>query len=1321
MAGIDEPSPTIEIVPPTALGPHALRDRLCRRVAAGELMPDLAAPPEHPEPELPSVEGYRILGLVASGGMGMVYAAIAAATGLKVALKLVRRDQHGLTATERVLREVRALSAVPHPGIVKYIDHGMTPLGAPYLVTEWLDGVDLEDRLHDGPLSLQDALALASRLAEALAAAHERGVIHRDIKPANIFLVGGRPEQARLLDFGIVRFQTRMRTLTQPGGIVGTPAYMSPEQARGEPGIDHRTDLFSLGCVLHECISGQPAFPGEHVMAVLARILMENPRRIRELVPGVPSMLDRIVAQLLEKDPRDRWASARELAVRLRELVMDPASSPAAEPEAITDQEQVFHSILFIRGEEDGPTGPASLRRLAVQFLARHLTLVDGTHLIHMTGENVAVDQAAKAARCALVLAAQAPHVAIAVVSGRAVVTGRSVVGQVLDRGAGLVLLAPAGQIRIDDVTASLLDASFEVVADPHGSRLVAARDAPPGARRLMGQTTPLVGRGKELAYLEAGFVECSEDRCAAAIVVIGEAGIGKSRLRHELDARIRARAPHVTRLIGRADPMRTHAPLALLARALHGAAELDDREPPEVRRGKLRERLAAHLPPQAVDDAVLYLGELVSAFPVDPPLELALARKSSAVLRERIADAWCTWLRAECSAGPVVLVLEDLHWADAASVQVVETLLEALADCPLLVVALARPSVREQFSELWSRPEVECLELLPLSPRAARKLVHGVLGQAVDRADVERVVSGARGNAFFLEELIRAVADGSGADLPDTVFGMMQTRLSALGARERQVLRAASVFGRTSWRGGVGVLLGQKAHSDDLDTTLARLIVGEWLVPQPRSRVPGEEEYAFRHALVCDAAYATLTDEDRILAHHLAGQWLEKAGGQEAVVLAEHFLRGEDDAAATAWFAEAADQAFERHEFDVVLQIVERGLGRASKGEARGRLLLRRAEVFAISGRHHDAAQSALAALGEFPSSSLRWYSAAGEAALASGRSGDAQQVIAIADKILSIETPDGGGAVHLVGLVRAALPLATAGETTAAWQILDKIVQVTEASRDPQVVGPMHSARALRGLITGAQDSAYEEMEAAAQAFERIGSARDALEHLAGAGFFLLELGCLPRGEAILRRTIERSVELGLEHLCAVARHNLGRRIGETGRLDEGLELEHLALASFGRHGNQRMTGLTQCHIAWLLLLAGRTAAAAEHAEQAVEGLGEHPAARPIAFAMRAQVRMKAGAADAAVEDARLALDGLEYLGQVQEGESLIRLTWAEALAAAGRQDEARVAILVAQRWLTVRANLIADRELRASFRSNVLENARTDEHAREWCAQG
>jgi tetratricopeptide (TPR) repeat protein len=1266
----------------------------------------------------PEVPGHRILGYVASGGMGVVYAAISLASGRKVALKLLQPERHDDGAIERIRREIRVLSALSHPGIVEYIDHGLTEDGTPYLAMEWLDGIDLETRLRAGALSLEDTLALAIRVSEALAVAHEHGVIHRDIKPANIFLVGGRPENARLLDFGVARLSTRTRTLTLPGRIVGTPAYMSPEQARGGAEIDARADLFSLGCVLHECLSGEPAFAGEQVIAVLAKVLMEDPPRLGELVPELPIALEELVGRLLEKDPRRRIDRAERLAHRLRSLADGQGEPLTAMPEALTRDLQTLRSVLFLRGRPEPGTAPADLVQLAEEHLGEHVTLADGTRLIVMDRGGVASDHAAAAARCALALHERAPYFAIGVASGLGLMSGRLIMGQVLDRGAELLLRARPGRIRIDEVTASLLDASFDVDDDDVGLVLLAVHDVLPGARRLMGKATPLVGRNRELAFLEAGFDECIEERCAAAVVVIAEAGAGKSRLHHELDARLRARhGPAMTSLIARADPMRAQAPLSLLARALYGAASLEDGEPAHVRRHKLRARLSRHLAAEDVDRVTLYLGELVSAFPNDAPLELQLAREDSATLRSRIQTAWCTWLRAESEANPVLFVLEDLHWADAATVQVMDVVLDELQGSAMLVLALARPSVHQRFPSLWKQREVELLELPPLSLRAARMLVHQVLGPEAQPADVERIVNGARGNAFFLEELIRAVANRAGDELPDSVLGMMQARLAALPAPDRQVLRAASVFGATAWRGGIRELLGRDTDTAVLEPILARLVEAEWLIPHPCSQIPCEDEYRFRHALVRDAAYTTLTSVDRRVGHRLAGRWLERAEGQEAVVLAEHFQRGEDHAKATAWFATAADQAFERHELDVVLQLVERGMKGSVPGEHRGRLLQRQAEVCAGTGQHQEAARAAWAALEELPADSPRWYVAAGEAALAMGRAGQTARVLQIVDQLMEIEPVGVAGAINFVKVARAVMPLAVVGRGASVERLLDKIERLTSAfaGEDPDLVGFMHAARALRAVVAGSPYVAYRELLAATEAFNRAGSLRHELEHSGGAGFFLLELGGMERGEAILRQTIERSS--GLEHVSAVARHNLGRRVAETGRIEEGLALEREAFASFERHGNHRMMGLTQCHIAWIMLLAGRADEAAVHADMAVELLQGQPASVCLAHATRARIRLAASDVERALEDATVAIEGLQGLDQVLEGESLIRLTWAETLAAVGRADEALVAIVEARRNLEERAASVDDEELRGSFLSEVPENARIMRLAREW----
>src|SRR5262249_4258990 len=155
-----------------------------------------------------------------------------------------------------------------HPGIVRYVAHGFTSAEQPYLAMEWLEGEDLSVRLGHHPMTIRQTVTLAQRIADALGAAHDRGLVHRDVKPSNIFLPAGQVERAKIIDFGIVRMGRSARPSTRTGLMLGTPGYMSPEQARGMRGVDCRADIFALGCVLFQCLTGEPAFSGDDEMAV---------------------------------------------------------------------------------------------------------------------------------------------------------------------------------------------------------------------------------------------------------------------------------------------------------------------------------------------------------------------------------------------------------------------------------------------------------------------------------------------------------------------------------------------------------------------------------------------------------------------------------------------------------------------------------------------------------------------------------------------------------------------------------------------------------------------------------------------------------------------------------------------------------------------------------------------------------------------------------------------------------------------------------------------------------------------------------------------
>lgn len=280
---------------------------------------------------------YRVVEPLDSGGMGSVYRAEHTHLGKLAAIKLLHRE---LTTNDEIVKrffnEAKAATAIRHPGIIEVYDFGYTRDGQAYFVMELLDGEPLGKRIESqGRLSEVDAARIAKGIANVLKAAHAKGIVHRDLKPDNIFLIpDDEGDRIKVLDFGVAKladvFPAETRH-TQTGALMGTPLYMAPEQARSAAAIDHRADLYSLGCILYELLTGVPPFNAEGAGEIIALQMFSPPQPLRDRLASVSPELDAIVMKLLEKEPQDRFEQAADVVAALAEVAPRLAGRLSAE------------------------------------------------------------------------------------------------------------------------------------------------------------------------------------------------------------------------------------------------------------------------------------------------------------------------------------------------------------------------------------------------------------------------------------------------------------------------------------------------------------------------------------------------------------------------------------------------------------------------------------------------------------------------------------------------------------------------------------------------------------------------------------------------------------------------------------------------------------------------------------------------------------------------------------------------------------------------------------------------------------------------------
>ncbi|MFO0619180.1 MAG: hypothetical protein U0414_41710 [Polyangiaceae bacterium] len=581
---------------------------------------------------------------------------------------------------------------------------------------------------------------------------------------------------------------------------------------------------------------------------------------------------------------------------------------------------------------------------------------------------------------------------------------------------------------------------------------------------------------------------------------------------------------------------------------------------------------------------------------------------------------------------------------------------------------------------------------------------------------------------------------------LPETVLAMLQARLAALAPESRRVLRAASVFGNVFWGSAVEALLGRDA--DGYSPTITRTAPPSWLSPaitadvpariellvaeefferrRSENRFPRETELVFRHALVRDAAYAMLTPADLKAGHRLAGRWLERAGETDPRVLAEHFERGGKLDRASYHLCNAAVAALEAHDFTAVVALATRA-ERAGLEDAvvLGRLKLLSAEAHRWRGDFVEAARAAEVAVEALPRGSASWFRAVDEAMTAAGRRGDQRHAATWREQLVLVPYEEGARGARLMAIASAGRRMFQAGDYDSALEILavvDEELAAWGEAAEPHAVAEVHRLRGARARQVGDVAGDIRCYQRALQATVAAGDHRNAANVRVSLGFAYIELGAFRPARKELTRALEESERLKIDTVSTRARQNLAWLLGQGGLFDESIPMLEQVVKESRAAGNTRFEGWTELYSSWVLRESGDARASLDRAERAASMLVETPPAYASALACKALALVSLGAPEDGDLAASEALEILRSYGGIEEFESLV---WrASIVAARALGDQARAAELLreARERLDARAAGIDDADLRASFLTNVLDNARIlDEHTEPpWVAR-